>query len=189
MKRPFLPYVRAQTHMRFSQVTLIKPIYGKTSRRLRESAVISKTKHLKQRPGFYQISPYLSNIILNENKIKIEKGWRKKTKKTQKHLFTLCNHIFENPFLFLITLPLSPSSPQLPPRHHNIDKFQEHHIIINIFPWNKMCRNHFHPNPSLPFSYQLPKIYLQFQNKKSLMKPDTFEKEKAFKIQFPFWKF
>ena len=29
--------------------------------------------------------------------------------------------------------------------------------------------------PSQLFSYQLPKIYLHFQNKKSLMKPDTFD--------------
>ena len=36
-------------------------------------------------------------------------------------------------------------------------------------------QNLFHPNPSLLFSYQHPKIYLHFQNKKSLMKPDTFD--------------
>ena len=58
----------------FSQVTLIKPIQCKKSRRLLESAVISKTSHKKQRPSFYQISPYQVNIILNENKIKIENG-------------------------------------------------------------------------------------------------------------------
>ena len=58
----------------FSQVTLIKPIDCKKSRRLFESAAISKTKHIKQRPGFYQISPYLADIILHENKIEIENG-------------------------------------------------------------------------------------------------------------------
>ena len=31
------------------------------------------------------------------------------------------------------------------------------------------------PNTSLLLSYQLPKIYIHFQNKKSLMKPDTFD--------------
>ena len=31
------------------------------------------------------------------------------------------------------------------------------------------------PNPSQIFSYQLPKIYLHFQNKQSLMKLDTFD--------------
>ena len=30
-------------------------------------------------------------------------------------------------------------------------------------------------NPSQLFSYQLPKIYLHFQNKKSLIKPDRFD--------------
>ena len=53
----------------------------------------------------------------------------------------------------------------------NIDKFLQHHIIVNIFSWNKICWNPFHPNASLLFSDQLPKIYLHFQNKKSLMKP------------------
>ena len=31
------------------------------------------------------------------------------------------------------------------------------------------------PNPVLLFSYQLLKIYFHFQNKKSLMKPGTFD--------------
>ena len=56
----------------FSQVTLIKPIHCKTSWKLLESAVISKTNHIKQRPGFYQLSPHLENIILYENKIKTD---------------------------------------------------------------------------------------------------------------------
>ena len=113
----------------------------------------------KQHPGFYQISPYLVNIILNENKIKIENGY------------------FWDPFLFplLITLPLSPSSPQLQPGHHNIDNFLRHHIIVNIFPWNKLCQKSLHPNTSLLFYHQLPKIYFHFLNKKSLMKPDIFD--------------
>ena len=33
------------------------------------------------------------------------------------------------------------------------------------------------PKPFLTFSYQLPKIYLHFKNKKSLMKPDTFDSQ------------
>ena len=56
----------------FSQATLIKPIQCKKYQRLLESAVISKTNHIKQRPGFYQISPYLANMILSENKIKVQ---------------------------------------------------------------------------------------------------------------------
>ena len=35
--------------------------------------------------------------------------------------------------------------------------------------------NSFHPNPSILFSYLLPKIYVHFQNKKSLIKPATFD--------------
>ena len=92
-----------------------------------------------------------------------------------KTFFSLCHHTFENLFLlpFLITLPLSPFSPQLQPRHYNIDNFRWHHIIVNIFPRNKLCQNHFIPKPSLLFSYQLPKIH--FHNKKNLMKLDTFD--------------
>ena len=56
----------------FSRATLIKLIHYKTSRRLLETAGISKTNHIRLRPGFYQISPYLANIILHENNIKIE---------------------------------------------------------------------------------------------------------------------
>ena len=140
--RPFLPHIRAQTHIQiFSQGTLIKPKHCKKSRRLLESAIISKTNYIKQRPGFYQISPFLANIILN--KIKIENDREKNV--------TLCHHTFENPFLllFLNILPLCSSSAQLQPRHHNIDNFRRHHIIAKIFPWNKICQNPFHTNPSL----------------------------------------
>ena len=58
----------------FSQVTEIKPIHCKKSHKLIESAVISISNHIPQRPGFYQISPYLANIILHENNIKIKNG-------------------------------------------------------------------------------------------------------------------
>ena len=51
----------------FSQATFIKPIHGKKSYRLLESAVISKTNHIKQLAGFNQISPYSADIILHEN--------------------------------------------------------------------------------------------------------------------------
>ena len=33
----------------------------------------------------------------------------------------------------------------------------------------------FYTNPSILLSYQLPKIYLHFQTKKSLIKPDRFD--------------
>ena len=41
--------------------------------RLLESAVISKSKHIKKRSGFYLISTYLADIISRENDIEIEK--------------------------------------------------------------------------------------------------------------------
>ena len=78
----------------FSQTTLIKPIPSKTSWRLLEFAVISKTNHIKQHPGFYQILPHLANIILNENKIKIENGYEKK------NIFSLCATILLRIFSF-----------------------------------------------------------------------------------------
>ena len=62
----FFPHVRAQTLIRF-----FSSHPNHTLQRLLESAVISKTNYIKQRPGFYQISPRLANIIRNENKIKI----------------------------------------------------------------------------------------------------------------------
>ena len=57
----------------FSQATLIKPIHCKKICRLLESTVFSKIKHIKQRPRFFQILPYL-DIILHENNLKIENG-------------------------------------------------------------------------------------------------------------------
>ena len=56
------------------QAILIKRIHCKNSQRLLESTVITKTNNIKQCVGFYHISPYQVNIILNENKIKIEYG-------------------------------------------------------------------------------------------------------------------
>ena len=50
----------------FPHTTLIKPMHYKKSRRRLESAVISKTNHIKQHPGFYQISPCLADIMLHE---------------------------------------------------------------------------------------------------------------------------
>ena len=61
----------------FSQASLIKSINCKNSRRQLESAVISRSKHIKQRLGFYQISPYLADIILRENNTEVENGLEK----------------------------------------------------------------------------------------------------------------
>ena len=73
-KCAFLPHVIAQTHVQFFPSHSNQTNTLHKHRRLLESAVIFKTNHTKQRQGFYQISPNLANIILNENKIKIENG-------------------------------------------------------------------------------------------------------------------
>ena len=108
----------------------------------------------------------------------------------KKHFFILCHHTFENPFLlpFFITLSLSPSSPQWQPRHHNIDNFLWHYIIVNIFLWNKILRNPFHPDPSLLFLINSLKSISTFKTK-SLMKPDTFDFKSlpAFLLQLYPW--
>ena len=59
---------------KFSQAALIKAIYCKKSCRLLESAFISKTKHIKQRSRFFQISPYFSDTICHENNIETVNG-------------------------------------------------------------------------------------------------------------------
>ena len=137
----FFHLLELQHTFDLSQATLIKPTHSKTSRRLLESAVISKRNHIKQRPGFYQISPYLANIILNENKIKMENG--------SEFFFTLCHHTFENPFffVFLIILPMNPFPPQLQPRHDNIDNFLRQHIRVNIFPGVRYAKTPFIQTP------------------------------------------
>ena len=43
----------------FSLATLIKPFFSQKLRRLLKYSVISKTKRIKQRPGFFQISSYI----------------------------------------------------------------------------------------------------------------------------------
>ena len=140
----------------FSQVTLMKPIHCKTFQRLLESAV-------KQRPGSYQISPHLANILPNENKIKIENWIGGEKKKDFFHSSAIVLNIF---FAFPDHSPLSTSSPQLQPRHHNIDNFLWHHSIVNIFSIKTShAKTPFYTNPSLLLSNQFPKIYLHFQTK------------------------
>ena len=60
-----------------SQATLIKTMHCIKSRRLLEEvSAISIINLIAQRLGFYQISPYLANIIQHENNINIENGWK-----------------------------------------------------------------------------------------------------------------
>ena len=71
---PFSSMLNLKHNFNFSQATLIKPIHGKNSHRLLEFAVISMSNHIPQRIECHQISPYLANIILYENDMKIENG-------------------------------------------------------------------------------------------------------------------
>ena len=64
----------------FSKSTLIKSIPCKKSHRLLESVVISKTKHINELNGLFKVSPYLADIILHVNNIKIENGLKNSNK-------------------------------------------------------------------------------------------------------------
>ena len=76
-KFPFLPLVNTQTHLNSGHCAHSNQTYTlKKSHGLLESAVISKTNHIKQLHGFYQISPYLADVILHENNIRIENGYK-----------------------------------------------------------------------------------------------------------------
>ena len=56
----------------FKKAELIKPEKNKKRRRCIEAAAIQECKNtMDQRPGFIQISPHLSNLILKQNRIKI----------------------------------------------------------------------------------------------------------------------
>ena len=48
-----------------------------------ESTVIFKSKHIKKRLDFFQISPYLTDISLRENNIEIENGYKRFMTKTK----------------------------------------------------------------------------------------------------------
>ena len=73
----------------FSQGTLIKPIHCKTSRRLLEFAVISKTNHIKNVQGFTKSHYTLRTSYwtkTNQNRKRIGKKKKKQKQKTpQKH--------------------------------------------------------------------------------------------------------
>ena len=121
------------------------------SRRLLESAIISKTNHIRQHSGFYQFSPYLVNIVLRENNIKIENIKKTFLHSVPLYFWKFFPYHFLIPFLF----PLSP-------RHHIIVRVLWHHIIVNIFHRNKICQNPFPLHISLFFSHQLTRTISTF---------------------------
>ena len=58
----------------FKHAKLIKFIQNKSFRRLLESALITNSNTIKQRNGFYNLSPLISKIILNEQNINLDPG-------------------------------------------------------------------------------------------------------------------
>ena len=55
----------------FKNARMIKYIHDQRKRRIIEASIIQMTNSIKQRPGFYTLSPQISNQIIKENKIKI----------------------------------------------------------------------------------------------------------------------
>ena len=55
----------------FKNARMIKYIHDQRKRRIIEASVIQATKSMKQRPGFYMLSPQITNQIREENKIKV----------------------------------------------------------------------------------------------------------------------
>ena len=62
-------------------------------------------------------------------------------------------HTHTHIFAFPDHLPLSFSAPQLQPKQHNIDNFQPHHIIANVFSMKQVM-------PKPPFTQTLPYFFL-----------------------------
>ena len=78
--------------------------------------------------------------------------------------------------LFLIIYLLAfPHSNYNPDTHHINNFLPTSHYSQYLFHETNHAKNPILKNPSLLLSYQLPKINLHFQNKKSLMIPDTFD--------------
>ena len=129
------------------------------------SAVISKTNHIRQHSRFYQISPYMVNIILHENNIKMDK----------KDISLLCATIL----LRILSLSLS-LSPFHSPCHLDIrlsTKFYD--IRLSSISFDKTS-NAKTPFPST-FPYFFPissqKLFPLSQQKNFLMKLDTSDFE------------
>ena len=62
----------------FTNATIIINIHDKKLRKLVESAVINVTDHIKQRPGSYHLTKYLSSVIVKQEhlhgRIKVDFG-------------------------------------------------------------------------------------------------------------------
>ena len=148
--------------LEFSQATLIKSIHYK---KLKKTTRI--WCHFQNKP-YKTTSRFLQDITIpGEHHTQGKQNQNGKRIEKKQIFFILCLNTLENPFLcfFLTTLPLNTSSPQLQPRHHNIDNFLRHHIIVNIFPWNKLCQKPFHANPSLLFLISSLKSISTFKTK------------------------
>ena len=102
---------------------------------------------------------HLTEQKQNRNRIRIGE-------KTNNMFSLSANILLKILFAFPLHLPLSTSTPQIQPSHHNVDNFLWHHSIVNIFSRKTShAKTPFHTNPSQLLSDQLPKIYLYFQTK------------------------
>ena len=61
------------------------------------------------------------------------------------------------------------------PNQHLQTHNKQRNLTQSMFSMKQDMPKPLSPKPLLNFSYQLPKIFPHFQNKKSLMKPDTFD--------------
>ena len=80
---------------------------------------------------------------------------------SQKYLYYFKNYLFCSYTLFWVVALFFSLWTNKKEKYLHRDDFLQYHIIVNIVLWNKICRNPFHLNLSLLFSYQL-----HFQNKK-----------------------
>ena len=116
----------------FSQAALIKPIHGKTSRRLQESVVILNKP-------YKTTTRFLTNLITpGEHHIERKQNQNIKWIGKKKAFFQSVPTYFWKSFVQTILTAntcefKSHGIHQLQPRHHNIDNFLRHHIIGNIF--------------------------------------------------------
>ena len=148
-KRLFLPHVRDQTHIQFF------PSHTKPTHILNKIPQTTRIWCHFQNKLYKTTSRILSDLTIpgEHHTTRKQDQNRKRIKKTFLH------HTFENSFLITFSSPFSLPWPQ---RHHIIDRVLRHHLIVNIFWRNKICRNpflstlfYFFPTSSLKLSQKI----------------------------------
>ena len=118
---------------------------------------ISKTTricgHLQNKP-YKTTSRFLQNLTTRgEHHTERKQNQNRKQIGEKKFCSLRATILLKILFAFPDHLLLSPSSPQLQPRHHNIDNFPWHHIIVNIFFMKQVM-------PKPPITQTLPYFFL-----------------------------